>query len=122
VGGSALPGYLSLDGQRSVPTSSRNLLEAVSLRLRTFPRSISRSCCTCSRMLNDALLVLPGLGHNSRNRGARSSHGCFVATYRYLSSRLSLVNICTHDRNRCSPSKLVLPSATSSSSFLFSLA
>jgi hypothetical protein len=62
------------------------------------------------------------LRHNSRNRRVRSAHGCFVARYRYLSRRFSLVKVCTQDRNCCSPSKLALPSAATSSSFLFSRA
>ena len=49
----------------------------------------------------------------------RSSHESLFAKYRYLNRRFSLVKVCTQDRNRCSPSKLILPSAAISSSFLF---
>jgi hypothetical protein len=55
----------------------------------------------------------------SGNRQVKSSHGSLLAKYRYRSRRFSLVKLCTQDRNRCSPSKLILPSAAISSSFLF---
>ncbi len=57
-----------------------------------------------------------------RNRRVRSPQGSLRAMYRYLSRRFSLVKSCTQDRNRCRPSKLMLPSAATSSSFLFSRA
>ena len=56
---------------------------------------------------------------SSRNRRVRSPQGSLLAMYRYLSRRFSLVKSCTQDRNRCSPSKLISPSAAISSSFLF---
>jgi len=55
----------------------------------------------------------------SGNRQVKSSHGSLLAKYRYRSRRFSLVKVCTQDRNRCSPSKLILPSAAINSSFLF---
>src|ERR1700722_272450 len=55
-------------------------------------------------------------------RRNRSIHEVLRAKYKYLNRRLSLVRVCTQDRNRWSPSKLGEPSATTSSSFLFSRA
>jgi hypothetical protein len=56
---------------------------------------------------SDPMATEPGL-HIS-NCG-RSSYCGFFAEYRYRSKRLSAVKLRTHDRNRCSPSKLLLPS------------
>src|SRR5580698_9130569 len=58
----------------------------------------------------------------AKARRNRSIHEVLRAKYKYLNRRLSLVRVCTQDRNRWSPSKLGEPSATTSSSFLFSLA
>ena len=45
-----------------------------------------------------------------------------LAMYKYLRRRLSFVKRWTQDRNRCRPSKLISPSAATSSAFLFSRA
>jgi hypothetical protein len=73
-------------------------------------------------------IALPGMTRSasfrigtviSGNCRVKSSHGALLAKYRYRSRRFSLVKVCTQDRNRCSPSKLILPSAATSSSFFF---
>jgi hypothetical protein len=69
---------------------------------------------------NASFSTLPTV--SSRNRRVKSPQGSLLAVYRYLSRRFSLVKSCTQDRNRCRPSKLMLPSAATSSSFLFSRA
>jgi hypothetical protein len=87
--------------------------------------SVGESKGTCG-LLKQRCQGLDGLlkmsAHMARDHGATSSRNSFVATYKYRSRRFSLVKTCTQERNRCSPSKLVSPSAATSSSFLFSRA